>query len=258
MKQKWFFCLSIVLAFIVLLGLSAPVRANPVQPQVVYQTPTAMPDGRILYKVKENDTCISISLLNKISLDDLRKLNSLQGEDCFLTVGQELLLGVVEPAAAPAATPSPTPLLPVTTPFNGKGKLCVSLFDDLNGDGISEDSEISIGGGAASINDRAGKFSQTGLTTESEKVLCFEDVPAGEYTISMAVPDGYNATTTLTYNLKMAPGDSINIDFGAQLSSAAAPLPPSEGGRSPMLGILGGVLVLAGAGLGIYLKLMRR
>ncbi len=258
MMRKWLIILSIMLAMLALPLLTAqaePERGDNA-PQVVYQTPTAMPDGRIIYRVKAQDTCISISLLNKISLDELRRLNGIQGEDCFLRMDQELLLGIVEAAPTPAPTASPTPLLPALN--GGKGVICALLFNDLNGNGISEAGELAISGGAVSVNDRLGKVSLTGITNNSGAPLCFEDIQSGEYTMSMAVPDGYNATTTLTYAMNLIPGDTMIIDFGAQISTAGQPLSVSEGGRSPLLAILGGLLVLAGAALGIYFRALRR
>ena len=50
-----------------------PAAASPA-PQVVYSTPTPRPDGRIIYIVKKGDTCISISLLHRISEEQLRPL----------------------------------------------------------------------------------------------------------------------------------------------------------------------------------------
>lgn len=257
-KAALFFLIALVA--LGLLALPALVVSASPQPQVVYTTPTAMPDGRIVYKVKENDTCISISLLNKISLDDLRRLNNIEGADCLLRVGQELLLGIADttPSAPQQPTASPTPLLPLGTAFNGKGVICVYLYDDVNGNGMAENGEPAIGGGAVSVNDRSGKTSLTGLTRDIGGPLCYKDIPAGEYTVSVAAPDGYNATTDLTYKLSINPGDTATLDFGAQISSAAKPVPVSEGGRSPVLGIVGGLLVVMAIALGVYFRTMRR
>ena len=82
-----------------------PTTASVPLPQAVIATPTPGADGRIIYIVKENDTCISIALLMGISEQELRELNNLAAEDCqFIFVGQELLVGIVE-----EPTPEPTP-----------------------------------------------------------------------------------------------------------------------------------------------------
>jgi len=72
------------------------------------------------------------------------------------------------------------------------------------------------------------------------------------------VPDGYNPTTQLNYTLSVRAGETSNVDFGAQLSAAAQPLGPAEGGKSPLMGILGVLVVLAGGGLGFYALRARR
>jgi hypothetical protein len=258
MKRQPVFRSLVLLAALVALALTMlPAAAESGQPQIVVSTPTAGPDGRILYKVQPGDTCISISLIYKIPLDDLRRLNGLEGEECGLRVDQELLLGVVEASpAAPVATVTPTLMLGPAV--EGKGQICIDLFDDLNGNGISEDGELLVAGGAASVVHRAGKASVTGDTRAGLEPLCFADLPVGEYTISLAVPDGYNPTTTMQYVLDLRNADQVILDFGAQISTAAQPVPVSEGGRSPLLGIIGGLLVLLGAGLGIYLAIVRR
>jgi hypothetical protein len=84
--------------------------------------------------------------------------------------------------------------------------------------------------------------------------LCIEELPEGVYTISVAVPDGYNPTTVMNRELELKAGDISYVDFGAQASSetvAEAPAPQGEG-RSPVLLIAGAVVVLAGIGLGIF------
>lgn len=258
MKQQTLRVLLVLAVLLGWLGLTRlPAAAESGQPQVVVGTPTAMPDGRIIYKVRAGDTCISISLLNKIDLDELRRLNGLEGEDCPVRIDQELLLGIVEASPAPAISPTPTLMLG-PAPVAGVGQICVDLFNDLNGNGVLETGETLISGGAASVVHRAGKASVTGSTTAGLDMLCFPDLPEGEYTISMAVPDGYNATTTMRYVLDLRNADQSIVDFGAQVSTAGEPLPVSEGGRSPLLGILGVLLVVVGIGLGIYLAIVRR
>ncbi len=258
MKQ---FMLRVFVVLATLLGVLAltllPAAAESGDAQVTVPTPTALPDGRIMYKVQPGDSCISISLRFKVDLDDLRRLNGLEGDDCPVRVDQELLLGVVEASPVPQISPTPTLMLG-PAPVEGKGEICIDLFNDLNGNGVMETGETLIQGGAASVVHRAGKASVTGNTTGGLEMLCFPELPVGQYTISLAVPDGYNPTTTMQHELDLRTADAVILDFGAQISTAAQPLPVSEGGRSPLLGILGGLLVLVGAGLGVYLAIVRR
>lgn len=242
-----------------LLGLSYTAAAN-VQAQIVYQTPTAGPDGRIIYIVKGGDTCLSISLLTGASLDQIRKLNNLK-VDCVIYPGMQMLIGLAGPSESsptPGPSPTPTPVLPTPTAFYGTGEVCVVLFEDTNGDAVKQDSESILAGGAISMTDRLGKYSKTAQTSAGTDPTCFKDVPEGDYNISVAVPNGYNPTTVMNYALTVKAGDQAILDFGAQVSSKAAVLPPSEGGQSPVLGILGGALLLAGVVLGIYVWRSRK
>jgi hypothetical protein len=254
-----FLLLSLMLIFA---WVAIPVTASPQQPQAYYYTPTAGPNGRIIYIVQPGDTCISISLLNNITLDELRLLNNLD-EACSLVEGQELLLGVYEettPTAGVLATP--TPLLALATPFSGNAQVCVYLYVDENGNAMAEENETPLAGGAVSLSDLVGTVSRTGETTAGPDPLCFDDVPEGEYNISVAIPDGYNATTIVNYTLSVKPGDQALLDFGAQPKGQSQVSQSENGGgegnRSPLLAIFGVALVLVGIGLGIYVSRLRK
>ncbi|WP_322508105.1 SdrD B-like domain-containing protein [Anaerolinea sp.] len=255
---------TIALALCLLIGLMltgtvSPATAQPLE-QVTYQTPTPQPDGRILYIVQPGDNCLRIELLTGVKVQTLRELNNLDSA-CTLVQGQELLLGVVTPEPTPTLAPNitPTPLLPTPTPMRGTGQVCVILFADLNGDAVREDNEPPILGGAVSVTDRSGNVSLSGLTTDDpENPLCFADVPEGEYNVSLAVPPGYNPTTTTSVPIQLLAGNVSVIDFGAQISVRQPP--PGEtqsGGRSPLLLVLGALLVLGGIGLAVYVRLFR-
>jgi LysM repeat protein len=225
--------------------------------QVPIFTPTPQPDGRIIYIVKTNDTLLGISLVTGVPVDKLRALNNLTSDTIF--EGQQLLLGLagpveVTPTAGPP--PTPTPILPTPSPRPGQGTLCILLFNDINGDSIRQESEPSIPEGAISFGNRVGTVSKTVTTVASEEHECFPELPEGNYTISVAVPEGYNPTTETDYETPLKAGDETYINFGAQANSqtlAEAPvIPAPEGQRSPILGIIGGLFLLAGVGVAIF------
>jgi hypothetical protein len=78
----------------------------------------------------------------------------------------------------------------------------------------------------------------------------------------MAVPDGYNPTTTTNYPLHLIAGNRSIIDFGAQISTKPAANPaatvPEQSGRSPLLLIVGGILILGGIAMAIYFRVIKR
>jgi hypothetical protein len=127
------------------------------------------------------------------------------------------------------------------------------LFDDLNGDSLKQETEVSIPNGAISVIGTSGQYSKTATTTTSIDPICFEKVIQGTYNISVASPEGYNATTQNNYTLSIKAGEQIYVDFGAQLAGQARPQDPtSDPGSNNLLGVVGGILVIAGLGLGIY------
>jgi LysM repeat protein len=225
--------------------------------QIPIYTPTPGPDGRIIYIVKTNDTLLSISLITGIPVEKLRSMNGLTSD--IIYEGQKLLLGLAGPpeiTITPGPTTTPTPILPTPTPKPGKGTLCILLFNDENGDSIRESNENSIPNGAVSFNNRSGSVSQSTETTAGTDPQCFKDQPEGDYTVSVAVPEGYNPTTATSFEINIQAGDTVYINFGAQANSqtlAEAPtVPAPEGRRSPLLGILGGIFLLAGLGVAIF------
>ncbi len=260
----FFFCLCLLAALIV-----HPVRASS-QAQVAYQTPTALADGRIIYVVQAKDSCLRIQLLTGVKVDQLILLNKLD-QNCTIAPGKELILVIITPQAKPTLNPAitATPLLPTPTPIKGTGQICVQLYKDANGNGFQEDGEALMDGGVTSIVDSTGKFSKTGSTSSDPKLPYCENVPEGEYHISMGTPDGYNATTVTARVITVQAGDIAYVPFGAQVSSksvavAPAPVPPAAAPTAPdpsrnlTFAIVGGLFLLVGLGLGIYVLVMKR
>lgn len=226
-----------------------------------FVTNTPEPDGRILYIVVEGDTCSSVALLHGIGIGQLRQLNSRLDENCTLVIGQQLIVGLV--SKGPTAGPAPTlpPATPTATPVSGTTIVCVLLFNDANGDALRQETEFGIDAGAVSLTNLNGSFSKTldTVSTFDPDSLapdrsCFEDVPPGEYNVSVAVPDDYNPTMVVTYTLTVRAGDQASVDFGAQSKTVTAAETEGNqgGGRSSVLGFFGLLLLLGGAGLGYY------
>ncbi|HSL45657.1 MAG TPA: LysM peptidoglycan-binding domain-containing protein [Anaerolineales bacterium] len=260
-KLSVFLCsITLILLF---LGIALPFNGASAAPRAQgFVTATPGPDGRITYIVAEGDNCGQVALLHGITVQQLRQFNTRLDENCTLTVGQQLVVGLAslnEPTAGPAPTlPSPTV---TATPVSGTTEVCVLLFEDMNGDAVRQETEFGIAGGAVSLTNLNGSYSQTQDTSSAvdpdtlEPVrACFVDVPGGEYNVSMAVPDEYNPTMLLSYTLTVKAGDRANISFGAQSKTitASETTEPQEANRSSFLGIFGFLLLLGGAGLGYY------
>ena len=260
MKTRLPFIIVFILIVLLLMGISLPVAAAPSAQGFVTNTP--QPDGRVLYNVQEGDTCSLVALKHGIGIAQLRQFNTRLDENCTLTIGQQLVVGLAQ-QAGPTAGPAPT-LLPPTataTPVSGTTEVCVLLFDDANGDALRQETEFGINSGAVSLTNLNGSYSEQQNTTAAldpdtgEPVrACFLDVPGGEYNVSVAPPDNFNPTMLMTYTLTIKAGDRASIDFGAQTKTITADQTVEEqaDGRSSALGIFGLLLLLGGAGLGYY------
>jgi hypothetical protein len=266
MKTKSILAIVMFLAGALLFWSLIPASASPVQ-QVAYPSPTPGPDGRIIYIVKSGDTCSQLSLLYGVSVEYIRTTNLLD-ENCSLREGSPIMLGVGGPsiASSPTPGPAPTPTLVTPTPVpgtSGSAKICVLVYDDVNGDGLRQETEKAIPGAALSLTNPEGTYSQT-LTTAinpdatAYQGMCFTNVSPGKYSVSAAAPDGYNPTINLTSSVEVIPGDVAYIDFGAQLKAVTEANNPSKP-PSPLLGIIGAALLLGGIGLGVYAwRIMRK
>ncbi len=260
MNPKRFFILFILICLL-LFGLWLPANAAPNMQQAI---PTSTPgaDGRILYVVQPGDSCFRVAAIHGISEDQLRQLNSKLDENCSLIVGQELLVGIVSLAGTPTAGPSPTPAPPTAspTPFTGTTDICVLLFNDANGNAMREETEPAVTGGAISVTENNGEYSAAQDTIipadpDAYQGTCFSNVPEGSYNITVGIPDNYNPTMELNYSFDVNAGDRAFVDFGVQSKDVVVDpgaTPQNEPKTSPIFGILGGLLLLGGAGLGYY------
>lgn len=260
LRKSTVFLVCVALLGLVIPGLFSPVQAAPAYQMTDFPTPTPGLDGRIIYTVQEGDTLWRIAAVTGVSLDELRRLNNLDA-DAVIRSGQVLLLGLVAPqqaTAEPGAEQPPAQPGEVTpTPIMDASTICALLYLDVNGNAIREDTEIPLADGEVSVTERLGAFSNKGTTSFQDEPVCFEDIPSGEYIITMALPAGYNRTTELSLTIELAPGDTSFINFGAQPSSiapTATPLVPGTGGggSSPLLAVLGVAVILAGIGVGLW------
>lgn len=262
MKTRLLLFLCPMVFILLVVGIILPLGGASAAPQAQgFVTATPGPDGRILYTVASGDNCGQVALLHGITVVQLRQLNTRLDQDCSLTVGQQLVVGLVsrEATAGPAPTlPSPTL---EATPVSGTTEVCVLLFNDMNGDTLRQELELGIEGGAVSLTNLNGSYSQTQNTSSAvdpdtlEPILtCFVDVPGGEYNISMAVPDEYNPTRSLNHTLTVKAGDRAEVGFSAQSKTItiSETTEPQQGSRSSLLGIFGFLLLIGGAGLAYY------
>ena len=260
MNTKPFIFVGLAVVFLALAALGAPSGVVAAQVATPFPTPTPGDDGRILYTVLPGDSPLVIAIKFGLDYEQLRILNN-WSESQELQEGDIVLLGIAseqQPTAQPTAAPEETPEESSEGP--GTGMLCILLFEDVNGDGLRQETEFGIEAGQISVSERTGLASQTSdslsqVDVDGEPIrTCFQELPTGEYTISVAAPEGYNPTTAQNTTVNLGAGDETSLNFGAQLNSEneAGGLFSLEDGRSPLFGLLGMVMLLSGAGLGYY------
>jgi LysM repeat protein len=225
-----------------------------------FPTPTPGPDGRIIYIVQQGDSLWRIAAVAGISVQELAVLNDID-TDTVLSPGSRLVLGVAGPPQATQATldveePTLEGTQATATPISGTGEICVLLFEDINGNGRLDDGEAPIEGGQISVSSLSGTVvgeHTTEIDPDDEDLVgyCFPDIENGEYNVSAALPEDYNATTVRSLPVRLSPGEIAYLQFGAQSSTALIRLSEGTGG-STILGALGVVFLLLAGVLGYF------
>ena len=156
------------------------------------------------------------------------------------------------------------------------GQICVSTFEDRNGNGSPEVDEppVTQGIGLHLLNALGVTIKSTLLETSenaSRGLACFDDLPAGDYSITLTSSQ-YQAATASSFDAAVLPGRAPAVfDFGVSpipvelQAPAQAPLVLDEKQRFALQGIGIGLIVSAIlaavmllTGLLVYLRNRRR
>lgn len=269
-------------------GGGAVATNPPVAVAQVSATPDA--DGNIIYIVQEGDALWSIAANNGLTVDELKAMNGLTSD--IISVGQRLIVGKgaasateaptvdpSQPTADPNATATTDPAAEATatpevdvaatqtamaTEVLATGTVCALLWNDGNGNGVRDAIEGLLPGGQLTVVDISTGAPVASYTTDGvNEPHCFEDLLAGQYTISSASPGGYNPTTNTSTPLEVSAGSTSTLEFGAQPSAAVADQPdaPANTSSQALLTALlfagGVVFLLLAAGVAGFLLLRR-
>ncbi|MBN1264853.1 MAG: LysM peptidoglycan-binding domain-containing protein [Anaerolineales bacterium] len=223
--------------------------------QGTFPTPTPDAEGNIIYVVQSGDSPWTIAAVAGITLEELYALNGMQQDD-FITPGMQLLLGTAPlptETSPPAAQLTETAMAIPSTPVYGVGEICILIFEDENGNARLDETEGALPDGQISVIGVDGTQVGEHTTDTDPEGFCFKDVEYGDYNVSAAVPEHFNATTSMNLGITLEAGDVSYIQFGAQ-ASGVVDLPDNDQGnqRSLVLGILGVCLLIAAGGLGFY------
>jgi hypothetical protein len=129
------------------------------------------------------------------------------------------------PKDTPTPTPSPTPTdtptpeaspTPTSTPTPAPGSVCVSAFDDGNGNGRRDDGERLIPGAVVSLSDitrlELDRYTTDGLS----EPFCFSALAEGTYYLKRVNPAGYVSTAPDDWAAAVVPGGKTMLEFGAR------------------------------------------
>ncbi len=129
------------------------------------------------------------------------------------------------------------------------GQLCVRSFEDRNGNGQRDGSEIVLTRGVGvNLLDTSGVTIASSLLdtspTAAQGVVCFQFLPAGQYSVVMTSAE-YTATTPDTITTSITDGGlPVVVEFGARL--AITPTPDAAASDAPELNTT--QLLLSGVG----------
>lgn len=243
-----------------------PANAGPGAGPLPQMTPflTATPNaaGEIIYVVQSGDSLYRIAGIAGVSVQEIAALNGIE-VNSVLTIGTRLLIGRATPVtptqdpSQPLPTPEPTP---TPTPVFGTADICILLFLDQNGNARHEDAEPPLAGGQVSVARVNGELAGEFTTSSASELMAFSDTPVGvcldglengDYNVSVAVPENHNPTTAMNIPIRLNPGDTKYVQFGAQASSSSVGSDEGGANRSSILAFLGGMLLLGAAGLAI-------
>jgi hypothetical protein len=172
-----------------------------------------------------------------------------------------------EPTTDPGAQPTEGSGQPTATPA-GAASICVTLYNDANGNGVLDPGEGLVANGNFSLLDMGNSNTVAVYTTDgTTEPHCFANLPSGNYRITSAVPDSYNATTRSDWDLTLAAGSTANLEFGAQATGETGGTDNGTSNTSDdnnarlvraLLAAAGVVLLLVAAGVAGFLVLTRR
>ena len=229
---------------------SAPTTAPTATPEgYVAPTdtpaPTAVPTPtrsghEQVYTVQPGDTLYAIATRHGLSAAELAQANGM-GMGDILHVGRELIIpGTTAPTRAPT-TSAPQPTTPAAggtpdggAPAEGQGQIRVSVFDDINGNGLRDAGEPLLAGARIVLLSAEGSQIGEIITDGVTDPHTFQGLAPGAYTIREEDPSGYASTSANQWTVPLDAAGEVEVFFGnrvAQPAPATVAPPPAPAGE---------------------------
>jgi hypothetical protein len=156
--------------------------------------------------------------------------------------------------------PTLTPLAVIQVAPN-YGQLCVVAYNDINRNAANDD-DLAVPNVRVTLS--VGVTPLDGyITTGDETNHCFPQLPAGTYTISVAVPAGYTATTASEATVQLQAENLVTLAFGMTAVTDSLPTTAPVNESAPLSSLVvfligvGGLTLVTGA-IGVAAFLMFR
>jgi hypothetical protein len=219
-------------------GIDPTGGTNGTSPNVVWSEPRMEYNTWMNLQVQSVAKAGTVTVFVRGNPEFRNRFNDSYWDDACLTV--------VRPASAPTSTPkpkdtptptpcptpqaSPTPTL-IPTPL--AGGVCVTSYEDANGNARRDEDERLIAGSVITLLDSARmeleKYTTDGLT----EPYCFSGLAAGTYFLKRQNPVGYSSTVPDDWGIAVAPGMTTNLELGARLVPQPTALPTATPTRVP-------------------------
>ena len=219
---------------------TAPLAGAPAPTSPPAAPLTPRPAGAVVHVVQAGDTLYGIALQYNVRVDDLYRLNNL-APGAILSIGQEIIVQAgAGGAPAAQATPVPratqplapqtpvtstkpaavvTPIRPTATPVTSG--LCVSAFDDANGNGVRDGNEPGLTGVTfivSSGGNEAARYSTGTAGTPN----CLTTLLPGAYSVQVTLPAGY-VSASENVDIALALGQRVDLAIAARRGERATP-----------------------------------
>jgi hypothetical protein len=137
------------------------------------------------------------------------------------------------PTATPTATETATPTITPTPTATGEpGTIWGQVWEDLDGNGLWDLGEPPLAGSLVSLFNYAGLLVSS-HRTQVDGLYAFANLPPGEYSLMASHRNGYVATTSPGWAGVLAPGGTLQVNFGARLGVTYTPTPTATPAPSP-------------------------
>jgi hypothetical protein len=158
------------------------------------------------------------------------QFNDSYWDDICLTVQRPTPRPTNTPTITPTPTNSPTP---TATPTPLPANICVSVYQDLNGNGQRDEGDSLVSGAVISLLDSSLVEVERYTTSGVSEPYCFQELVAGEYRVQRQNPSGYIPIEPDEQLAAVEPGTSMDIDFVADFVPTPTPTSTPTPTRTP-------------------------